>query len=291
VKTSTGAKAHRSGALNAALKRRSSTSPWAARSQFLTEFLIWEQKISCRDGYHIESVLRNITIRRTDEQRTFFVTTVARGRAPIFRNEQRARLLIDVLFDYRAQGKYLLLEFVVMPDHLHAILTPSAKISLERTMQFIKGGFSYRMRKIEKIQVWQESFTNHRIRDADDFERHREYVRMNPVRAKLVRNAREYLYSSAHAAFVVDEVPRGLKPIYLFPRDTALKRRSSTSLQAVSSSPARNGLQTAGRFCFILNEIPHFSHPNARNGAPGRQGEFPGKSCQGVFGARLGVCG
>ena len=232
--------------------------------------------------------MRNITIRRTDEQRTFFVTTVARGRAPIFRKEQRARLLIDVLFDYRAQGKYLLLEFVVMPDHLHAILTPSAEISLERTMQFIKGGFSYRMRKIEKSQVWQESFTNHRIRDADDFERHREYVRMNPVRAKLVRNAREYLYSSAHAAFVVDEVPRGLKPIYLFPRDTALKRRSSTSLQAVSSSPARNGLQTAGRFCFILNEIPHFSHRTREMGHPAVRASFRGNLVKGCLERVLG---
>jgi hypothetical protein len=34
----------------------------------------------------------------------------------------------------------------------------------------------------EKIQVWQESFTNHRIRDAEDYERCVEYVRLNGAR-------------------------------------------------------------------------------------------------------------
>ena len=126
-----------------------------------------------------------------DFDRTFFVTTVTWKRAPIFRSEARARLLIEVMFDYRAQGKYLLHEFVIMPDHIHAMITPSPKISLERAMQFIKGAFSFRLRKVEKIEVWQESFTNHRIRDAADYGRHCEYIRLNPVRARLVVNARD----------------------------------------------------------------------------------------------------
>jgi putative transposase len=120
--------------------------------------------------------------------------------------------MIEVLFDYRDQGKYLLHEFVVMPDHIHLLLTPAIEISLERAMQFIKGGYSYQLRKMEKIQVWQESFTNHRIRDAEDYERHCEYVRMNPVRARLVRDAGAYPFSSAHPGVRLDGMPPGLKP-------------------------------------------------------------------------------
>ena len=127
-----------------------------------------------------------------DSQRAFFITTVTWKRLPIFRNEARARLLLDVMFDYRDQGKYSLHEFVIMPDHIHALLTPSPSISLERAVQFIKGGFSYRLRKVEKMEVWQPSFTNHRIRDVEDCERHRDYIRLNPVRARLVLDAREY---------------------------------------------------------------------------------------------------
>jgi putative transposase len=149
-----------------------------------------------------------------ETHRTFFVTTVTWQRVPIFRNETRARLLIDVLCDYRDQGKYLLHEFVVMPDHLHSLLTPAPLVSLERAVQFIKGGYSYRLRKEEKIQVWQQSFTNHRIRDAEDYQRHCEYVRLNPVRAKLARDAAGYPYSSVSLGLRLDEVPRGLKPSF-----------------------------------------------------------------------------
>jgi putative transposase len=151
-----------------------------------------------------------------DSQRAFFVTSITWHRVPIFRVEARARLLIEVLLGYRDQGKYLLHEFVVMPDHVHLLLTPAPEISLERAVQFIKGGYSYRLRKVEKIQVWQESFTNHRIRDAEDYERHCEYIRMNPVRARLVRDAGDYAFSSASSDIRLDAMSQGMN--LSFPR-------------------------------------------------------------------------
>ena len=51
--------------------------------------------------------------------------------------------MMDVLLHYREQMRYVLHEFVIMPDHLHLLLTPGADISLERALQLIKGGFSY----------------------------------------------------------------------------------------------------------------------------------------------------
>jgi putative transposase len=147
-----------------------------------------------------------------DSQRTFFVTSVTWQRLPIFRVEARARLLIEVLLGYRDQGKYLLHEFVVMPDHIHLVLTPAGDVSLERAVQFVKGGYAYRLRKMEKIPVWQESFTNHRIRDSDDYQRHCEYVRLNPVRAGLTGDVRAYPFSSANSTFGLDAMPLGLKP-------------------------------------------------------------------------------
>lgn len=92
-----------------------------------------------------------------DSERTFFVTTITWRGLPIFRVVARAQLL-NVLLGYCDQGKYLLHEFVIMPHHVHLLLTPASEISLERAVQFIKGGYSYRLRKEEEIQVWQESF-------------------------------------------------------------------------------------------------------------------------------------
>jgi len=142
--------------------------------------------------------------------RTFFVTSITAQRRPLFRNPTTAGLLIRTLLYYREQGKYHLHEFVIMPDHIHALITPAEEFSLERTVQFIKGGFSFRLKS--KSQTWQASFTNHRIRDEEDFERHREYIHMNPVRAGLSRTSAEYPYSSAAGKFALDPVPLGLKP-------------------------------------------------------------------------------
>src|SRR6202051_1393464 len=131
--------------------------------------------------------------------RTFFVTTVTWQRTPLFRNPQRAEMIMNVLQHYREQKKYFLHEFVIMPDHLHLLLMPALDISLERVLQLIKGGFSYRLGKAKRGLVWQESFTNHRIRDEQDYQRHAEYIRMNPVSARFVDTPELYPYSSAGA--------------------------------------------------------------------------------------------
>jgi putative transposase len=81
------------------------------------------------------------------EIRTFFITSSTWGRRPIFRAEPLAQLFLRTLEDYRRAGKFLLHEFVLMPDHFHVIITPSHDIPLERAVQFIKGGFSYRVKR------------------------------------------------------------------------------------------------------------------------------------------------
>ena len=140
--------------------------------------------------------------------RTFFVTTVTWQRTTLFHQPRAAELMMGVLYHYVEQKKYLLHEFGIMPDHLHLLLTPTAELSLERAMQLIKGGFSYRFGKQKGELIWQESFTNHRIRDEQDFEHHAEYIRMNPVRAGLAERPELYPHSSAarNASSVSPEV-------------------------------------------------------------------------------------
>ena len=77
-------------------------------------------------------------------------------------------------------------------------------------MQFIKGGFSFRLKS--RFSVWQASFTNHRIHDLEDYASHREYIWLNPVRARMVERADAYPHSSATGRFDLDPVPQGLKP-------------------------------------------------------------------------------
>ena len=150
----------------------------------------------------------------TSNGQTYMVTSSTWGRRALFLREIWAKLLIDTLYHYRGTA-YLLHEFVIMPDHLHVILTP--KTSLEKAVQFIKGGFSYRAKKEleSNMEVWQKGFSDHRIRDASDYRVHRIYIQQNPVRKNLCEKADQYLYSSASAEFELDPAPQGLKPIDL----------------------------------------------------------------------------
>jgi hypothetical protein len=58
-----------------------------------------------------------------------------------------AQLLVDVLAENRRKKRFLLHEFVIMTNHFHLLLTPAAEIPLEKALQFIKGGFSYRAKR------------------------------------------------------------------------------------------------------------------------------------------------
>jgi putative transposase len=147
--------------------------------------------------------------------RTFFVTSVTSGRRPIFRSDGAAKLFLKTLFGYRDQQIFRLYEFVLMPDHLHLLLAPKPTIALERTMQFIKGGYSHAFTKEtgSTMEIWERSFTNHRVRHSFDYEQHRLYIHLNPVRAGLAEFAENYPYSSAYPGFVLNEIPPRLKPV------------------------------------------------------------------------------
>ena len=139
------------------------------------------------------------------------VTTETWQRRALFRNDRWAKLLVDTLYHYRGSA-YLLHEFVIMPDHIHVLMTPIT--SLEKAAQFIKDGFSYRAKKElgSNMEIWQADFQDRRIRDAADYDLHVNYIRQNPVRKSLCEGAKEYPYSSAHVGVELDKVPQWLKP-------------------------------------------------------------------------------
>jgi putative transposase len=99
-----------------------------------------------------------------------------------------------------------------MPDHFHCLLTPTA--SLESAVQCLKGGFSFRAKKefAWSEDVWVAGFSDHRIRDEQDFVVHQRYIGRNAVKARLVEREEEYAHCSANSLFELDAFPRGLKP-------------------------------------------------------------------------------
>ena len=147
------------------------------------------------------------------EIRTFFTSSVTWERRLILRSSALCDLLLDVLRQDRAQGRYEIHEFVFMRDHIHLILTPAPDVSLEKAMQFVKGGFSFRAKKELSFnrEIWQKKNKEHRIKDAADYARHVEYIWMNPVKAGYVEAPEDYWYSSARLRSEVDPAPAHLQ--------------------------------------------------------------------------------
>ena len=114
----------------------------------------------------------------------YFVSTQTIGRRVLFQTDRWATLLNSVLEHYDGDS-YILHAWVIMPDHLHVLLTSNE--SLEKSVQLIKGGFSFRVKRelVWNGEVWQPGFTDHRIRDHEDWTHHLAYIRQNPVEARL----------------------------------------------------------------------------------------------------------
>lgn len=140
------------------------------------------------DGKHKEAAsaaamaipLRNAAPERVAAgARTFLVTSSIAGKRNLLQSNRSAELFVRALYDYRAQRKFRLHEFVVMPDHFHAPLTVESDSTIERAVQFIKGGFAFRAGKELGLRapVWQKGFSEVRILESGQFLRTAEYIR------------------------------------------------------------------------------------------------------------------
>jgi|SRR5271154_3315636 len=146
-------------------------------------------------------------VRRVRQAGVYFVSSRTWQSRALFRKPEIAKVLIDQLLDCRSRGYYKLHAFVVMPDHFHALLTPDESESLEKAMQMIKGGSAHTIKQTLNYAspVWQQGFHDRWIRDVAEYRARVDYIRTNPVAAKLAVMPDQYLLSSACGKYLMDE--------------------------------------------------------------------------------------
>jgi|SRR5579859_1243685 len=155
-------------------------------------------------------------VKATGRPRTFFLTTSTASGRHILQTERMANLLIDVLRNCMHARRFVVHDFVVMPDHVHILVTLPGDLGVEKAMQFIKGGFSYRAKKELNFQgeIWQRGYSDVRVMDVHSLRNHREYIELNPVKAGLASSAEEFPFGSAYLKLrkrTQVETERGLK--------------------------------------------------------------------------------
>ena len=157
-----------------------------------------------------DSVPQELLTKWRDELRDgdFDVDTALRRRIEMFldqgygacwlRNPLVAKGVQDSLLFFDGV-RYRLTAWVVMPNHAHLLLTPSAGHELSAIQQSLK---SYTANEANKIlgrtgQFWQPEAFDRWIRDADHFAKTIAYIENNPVKARLCKRAEDWPFSSA----------------------------------------------------------------------------------------------
>ncbi len=129
--------------------------------------------------------------------------------------DRRSSILVDHVASlrhaFRAARKerpFTIDAIVILPDHLHAIMTlPEDNADFSGRWRRIKGLFTRQViaRGLPigrddrgEYALWQRRFWEHTIRDESDFSRHLDYIHYNPVKHGLVSRVSDWPYSSFH---------------------------------------------------------------------------------------------
>ena len=141
------------------------------------------------------------------ENYCYFITTNTHNGEKIFRDKKVIKIIIKDLEFYQKKFDFKLHGFVIMPNHLHLLVTPSEKGDISRIMHDFKSHTSQVINKNfnRKKPLWQEGFYEHVIRDKFDFNRKMDYIHKNPLMAEIVKGLEDYRFSSFKNYYLEDE--------------------------------------------------------------------------------------
>ena len=137
----------------------------------------------CAEGYP-----HHITQRGNNKEEAFF-------------DDEDRRFYLDVLKRYKDKYKMKILAYCLMGNHVHVLAVPEKEISLARGI----GGTNllytqYVNRKYRRSgRLWQNRFFSSVVEKEPYLWAVMRYMEQNPVRAKLVKRAEDYEWSSARA--------------------------------------------------------------------------------------------
>jgi putative transposase len=145
-------------------------------------------------------------------RRTFFVTTKTSLGRRLLQSDRFAALFVDVLRKCVRAGRFEVHDFVIMPDHIHLLISVGPETSVEKAAQYIKGGFSYRVKRELGYsgEIWQRGFSEVRVEGQQSFERRRRYIAENPTQAGLVKEGEDFAWCFET---LKKQKAQGLKPI------------------------------------------------------------------------------
>jgi REP element-mobilizing transposase RayT len=124
----------------------------------------------------------------------YFVTACTFNRRHVLASATLHRAFQDFAHAGEEHGTYVG-AYVIMPDHIHLFVALEEQATLSRWIKSLKNSLSKSLRSIgHSPPHWQKGFFDHVLRSAESYSQKWEYVRDNPVRARLVKTWEEWPY-------------------------------------------------------------------------------------------------
>ena len=141
---------------------------------------------------------------------TYFFTVTLRDRHSDLLVREIA-LLRQVVARTRRRHPFRIDAWVVLPEHMHCLWTlPPGDTDYATRWKVIKTGFarhippgewlSIAQRLRGKRGIWQARYWEHLIRDDSDYQRHFDYIHINPLKHGLVTALKDWPFSTFHRA-------------------------------------------------------------------------------------------
>ncbi|WP_278438542.1 REP-associated tyrosine transposase [Pseudomonas oryzihabitans] len=129
----------------------------------------------------------------------YLLTTTTLQRQPLFADFPLACTAARTFNDPRLLGDAQLLAWVLMPDHVHWLVSLGERFSLEGMVLRLKSASSRRVNAARKSRgtVWAPAYHDHALRAEEDVQAVARYIVANPVRAGLVRRVGDYPFWNA----------------------------------------------------------------------------------------------
>jgi REP element-mobilizing transposase RayT len=127
----------------------------------------------------------------------YFITlcTKNRGADELIRDGRAETILDSVVQLHRNQAWFARL-MLIMPDHIHGLISFPREPGMQRRVSSWKGFLA----KSTGI-TWQDRFFDHRLRSDESMDEKASYIRMNPVRAGLVKKPTDWPWIFDGGAF------------------------------------------------------------------------------------------
>ena len=129
-----------------------------------------------------------------ESRQSHFLTFSCSGRRPNFSAPPIYDLFLNRLEETRYRFDMRIYAYVIMPEHVHLLVSESDKETLANAMHFLKLSFTKTLGY--KGSFWEKRYYDRNIRDADEFDEKLGYIHRNPVKRGLVNELAEWKWGS-----------------------------------------------------------------------------------------------